>query len=235
MRKLIVLTLLAAGLAACGSSSSTPSTGLSTPSTTATTTATPTEPEPTGHLSPAEYKAVHAGVVEIQRLEKVKKGDIKRGIRITKRACARFSVQTPLVQRLKSACAQAARLFVAVGGLQTHKRECTQALTAGDVSCYSNLFRAIGRSARVAGIREQAVNQEARKRKLRAACAKEIGGDKQDLADARAVTHDALSAAHAAEARDQAAFVRATNRLDVDFKKDDETPQQTLRRIATCR
>jgi hypothetical protein len=224
-------------LAACGSSGSdaTTTTGHVTQSATSSAPAPAKEPEPTGHLSPGEYKSVHAATMHLQGLEKTK--NLQQAVRITRESCALLTTQTALVEHMKSICAQSVRLLAAVRGIKLHKGECNRALKAGDVSCWSNVFRLIGRAARVGGVRESALRAVVGKRKLAPVCAKEIAGGEKDLANTRAITHDALSAAHAAEARDQLAFIRATHRLDADFKRDGshETARQTLRRVATCR
>ena len=235
MRRLLLLAVTTLVIAGCGSKdSATMTTGASTPTTTTTTAPPKKAEEPKGKLSAAEYKAARAA---IKRTAKFKKGEsVKRALRIIDAACGELTVQTELVQRLKSACVQQRRAVVAIGRLKTQKRECTVALNAGDVSCWSYVFRSIGRAARVSIVRERAINAEIRRRGLRGKCAEELRSSEKDLGNADAVVHDAISAANAAERRDGDAFLRATQRLQQDFDSgnDDTTPNEELRKLKTC-
>lgn len=228
--------LLAVGvlvLSACGTKDS-PTSSTTAATTTATTATPPKITEPQGKLSPDEYKAIHAAYVRLAKLKGV--DSMKQAVRITDSGCRPLTVPTGLVSRLRGACVQARRTFSAIHGLEVHKRECTQALNAGDVSCYSNLFRTIGRAARVATVREHAVNTEIRRRGLKGACADTLSTSRKELAADAAITHDAISAANAAERRDGAAFLRATSRLEADFKSDtgNETVRESMRKLKTC-
>lgn len=238
MRNLLVVAALAAGLCACGSSNkqATTSNGLS--STTASTTATTSQPAPPkGKLTSAEYKAMVAATKRLDPLHNPK--NLRRAIHKARPACAELTVPTELIRAEHAACGQVFRVLTALEALESRNAECTQAARAGDISCFSDLFRTIGRSSRVANLRDAAVSAATRRRGLKGACAKELATSSSDRRQTAAITHDALSAAHALEARDQAAFQRASARLKTDLQTigsggGSESPKQSLRRLATC-
>jgi hypothetical protein len=234
VRRVSILVLAALTLGACGSSDSRTSTTAATGSTSSTSTKAPKVAEPSGKLSPSEYRAVRAVVMRTAKLEHVK--SLAHAVRVTKAACRVLSVQTELVIRMKSACVQSGRTLAAIHGLELHKGECTRALNAGDVSCYSNLFRTIGRAARVSVVRERAMNSEIRHRRLHGRCAKPLVSTDADLKNAGAIAHDAISAANAAERRDGEGFTRATNRLQQDIEADTGggSAKQALRKLKAC-
>jgi hypothetical protein len=232
MQRISLVALSALALASCGSSDSSSTTPAVT--TTSTTTQAPKLTAPAAKLSRAEYKSVRTALNRLARLEHVK--SLGQAVRLTKAGCRRLSVQTTLVVRIRSACVQAARTFGAIHALDVHKRECTQALNAGDVSCYSNLFRSIGRAARVSGVRERAMNSEIRRRKLHGNCAKALVSDARGLKITDAMTHDAISAANAAERRDGEAFTRAGRRLQQDLEADTggAGAKESMRKLRAC-
>lgn len=219
-------------IAGCGDSDPPATTAVQT-TTRTTPTTTQKADAPIGKLSADEYRDIHGATARFAKAEGAGPAKALRGLRS---GCARFRTQTVLVQRMDDVCDQLVRTARAIRGLETHKRECTIALNAGDVSCFSNVFRSIGRAARVAAVRQSAMNREVRRRKLPRACAKAIGASEKDVIDANAIAHDAISAANAAERRDGDAFTRATARLDQDFNSDDgSSSREDLKHLKTCR
>src|SRR5262249_7083249 len=151
----------AVALVGCGSSASPDQ-----PTNTTTPTATaPHEiiPEPTGKLSPAEYANALAAYKQISKIRGVK--NLSRAIKLGAPACDKFATQTALIVTIRSSCIQAFRVFRNIDQLKKQTPVCTRDARAGDISCFSTLFRSIGRSARVSGIRDRAVNVQLRKRK----------------------------------------------------------------------
>lgn len=232
VRRTVCVGLLVTA-AGCGSSDS-KSPSPQTTTQASTTTATQKAEAPLGKLSAAEYREIHDAVTELAKVERSKSP--ARAVREVNAACDHLATETVLVQRIDSVCEQTVRAVRALRALETHKHECSQALNAGDVSCYSNLFRTIGRAARVYGVRGLALNAEVRHRRFAGACAKALGISRKDLANADATTHHAISAANAAERRDGDAFTRATARLQEDLQADDGgSPREDLRHLKSCR
>ena len=240
MRNVIVLVAVTAGLTSCGSSSSkqaTTSNGPASTTASATTTA-PQAAQPVGKLSASEYGQIHGAMLELAKLDKLH-GDkaLRKTLKIGRPACSKTGTETDLLAQFHSTCVQSFRFVSAAQRLFTHKAECTQAAQAGDISCWSDLFRSLGRSARVTVIRQQGLNGALRKRGIKGRCANAIGSTNKDIRSGHAVVHDSLSAAHALEARDKAAFLRATHRLDHDLNSGDgnNSADKALRDVATCR
>jgi hypothetical protein len=220
-------------LAACGSSDSASTT--SAPATTTTAQAPrPANAEPKGKLSRPEYRSLRAAYDALERLEKTK--DLGKVVRVGSRACLKLTTQTELLAAVHADCVQAIRFLGKARQMVTRKAECTRAGQAGDISCFADLFRSLGRSARVEMVRAGAVNSVLHKRRIRGQCAAGIGTNKRELAAVRRVVHDALGAAHALEARNEGAFQRAASNLQVDLDAiDSGSAGNTPRQLKACR
>jgi len=226
--------LAAVAVAGCGSSGSKQSSSAATPTATTQTAATPKADGPRGKLSPAEYAQIHAAALQLTKLTKAP--DLARAIKAAAPACDKVTAQTALAQSFHVTCVQAFKVFTRLSEVKTRKAECDRAAQAGDVSCYSNIFRAIGRAANVSRARERALNAELARRGIKGRCRDELGSSRKDLAAESAIGRDAIAAAHAAEARNGGRFQAAVNRLDADFGGlEGESPQDSLRKLKSCR
>jgi hypothetical protein len=218
-------------LAGCGSSDKT----ATTTAATATATKTVAGPaEPSGKLSPQEYAQAKAALGQLAKIERTH--NLSRAVVMSLPACRRLRVKTALLTALRANCVQVFRAVHAVAELERQTPTCTRDARAGDISCFSNLFRSIGRSTRASVVRSAQMNRELRRRRIRGACARALGSTSAQQANTRAITHDALSAAHALEARDDAAFRRAATRLDSDFTSPGSTQTFAiaLRQLRAC-
>lgn len=233
MHRISLAVAAALVLGACGSSDE-PAMISTAPTTTAAAAPKPANAEPKGKLSRPEYRSIHAAYKLLAPVENAK--DLGKILRVGKRACVRLTTQTELLAAVHADCVQTMRFLGRAQLLVTRKAECMQAAQVGDQSCWADLFRGLGRSARVGTVRSAAVNGVLRKRGIRGQCADAIGTKKTELAAVRRVVHDALGAAHALEAKDQAAFLRATNQLQVDLNAADagSSAEKTLRQLTTC-
>lgn len=232
--RLVILAGAVLALASCGSSESAKT--ASGTQTSTTPTEAPKPAEPTRKLSPEEYDDVHASFEMLKPLTKAQ-DDPKRMIAIVRPACSRLRIGTGLVVAMRAQCVQAVRLLGAVRRLERETPLCTRHAQAGDVSCFANAFRLIGRSARVEMVREAAMDRELRRRHIRGACARSIGTSARDRETSASLTHDSLAAARALEARDEAGFQRAAARLTehLDTPVDADVVEKALRDLKACR
>jgi hypothetical protein len=229
---------LVCGLAACGGSDDpapTQTAQATTTATTSTSTSTSTNAEPKRKLSRPEYDSIRSAYRLLLPLEK--SNDIGKAIRAGRKACVRITTQTALLAAIHAECMQTLRFLGKGRQLVTRKAECTRAANAGDISCFAELFRGLGRSARVDTVRSAQLNAALRRRRIGGACARAIGSSKKELAAGRAVVHDALGAAHALEARRLEAFQRATARLQGELNQTNSAKSvaKGLRQLEACR
>jgi hypothetical protein len=230
-RCLLVVTVLA--FAGCGSKDSDTKTAASA-ATTSTTTSAKAADEPSGRLSRNEYASIRRAYRILEKLEG--QSELGSGVRVVGRACAEVSRATALMDALRSECVATRRFLERARELRARPPGCTRAGQAGDVSCFAELFRNIGRSARVESVHAKRINSELRKRKIRGACADAIGSETKDIANTRQIVHDALGAAHALEARNEDSFRRASARLQVDLGEVDDgsSNAQAFRQLRAC-
>lgn len=228
--------IVAAALASCGGSADKSSTTAAATSVSTTTKAPPPPAAPAGHLSPAEYDSMRRLVSDLGKLDKAK--GTAAGVRIARSACRKFAAapSTELMLANRSLCTQLVRLLVVVSRFSTQKKECQQAAQAGDVSCFSQLYRSLAGTARVIGVRAAAVNPLVRKRRLSATCARAVGTTKKDIDSYKSLTRHARGAALALEAKDQPRLQRALTALGHDFDSTgDQTTAKTLHQLRACR
>jgi hypothetical protein len=228
------MAVVVAGMAGCGSSDPQPAATVQTQATTTTTTAKPANAEPEGKLSAPEYRSTRGAYRILQRLED--SNDLNKLVRAGNRACTKITTQTELLAAVHADCVHSIRFLDRARQMVARKAECTRAAEAGDISCFAELFRSLGRSARVESVHAVRVNTVLRKRGIHGRCAAAIGTSNRQLRSARAVVHDALGAAHALEARNQATFMRATSRLkaDLDGTDDGASAAKTMRQLRSC-
>src|SRR4051812_28709335 len=206
------------GLAGCDGSDP-QATAPTRTSATRTTATEPTNAEPKGRLSPPEYRSIRAAYTRLASLENTH--DVGKTLRVRTRACAKVTTQTGVLAALHADCFQTMRFYGKAAQLTTRKAECTRAAQAGDISCFAELFRSLGRSARLAAVRGAQTNAALRERRIRGQCARAIGTKKTSLAATRAVVRDGIGAAHALEARNEDSFRRAFSSLQVHLERTD--------------
>jgi hypothetical protein len=221
-----------AAMAGCGSGDSKVA---STGATSSTTTAQAKADGPQGKLSRDEYRSVAAAYKLLAPLNGSKNPG--RTLRVAKRACSKVTTQTELLAAVHAECVQTGRFLEKAVALVRRQAECTRAAQAGDTSCFADLYRSLGRSARVAAVRGAGTNAALRKRGIDGACAKAIGTDPKVLAAARDVHRAGLGAAHALEAKNQGALQRASSRFTAALDRMDraESPARVdLRLLKSC-
>jgi hypothetical protein len=221
-------------VAGCGGSDD-PKPATTTAATTPRSTAKPANAEPNGKLSRPEYRSLRAAYGLLAPLDDSK--DYGKVLRAGRRACVRVTTQTELLATVHADCVQTMRFYSKAVAMVRRQAECTRAAQAGDTSCFADVFRSLGRSARVAGVRSAATNAALRKRAIRGDCAKAIGTDERELAAARDVHRAGIRAAHALEAKNKSSFENAVSRLTAALDRmdaADTSARDAHRRLKAC-
>jgi hypothetical protein len=236
VRQLCLLAVVAVAVAGCGSKDTPkPAATTSAQTSTSATAPKPSNAEPKGKLSAAEYRSVRAAYKMLVPLDNSK--NLRKVVRTGTRACTKVTTQTELLATVHTDCVRIMRFYGKAAALVTRRAECIRAAQAGDTSCWADVFRSVGRSARLAGEQRAMVNKVLRKRAIRGDCAAALGYDRQELAVPRDVLRAGLGAAHALEAKNQGAFERAarnlTDALD-RFDSGNSSMRDSFRRLKAC-
>jgi hypothetical protein len=186
-RRLGLLTaalLTAPLLAACGSDDSTktsPAAKASSSDASGETGATTSRPEPSGSLTPEEYRLLHSVFSKVERADKSSKPT--KTIRVFEAACGEFADgPTPLIRTIATDCLASARFLQELLELPKKVRPCnapTQPVSTA--SCMSGPLQGIVAKTRAAIESSKATNRALDERKIRGRCRKAIGTSKRDL------------------------------------------------------
>lgn len=176
----VVAAALVIGAAGCAGSSDPQAPLTQTQPSTDTTAAKPANAEPKGKLSRSEYRSIRAAFRLLAPLDK--SDEVPKTLRVGNRACTKVTTQTDLLAAIHADCVQTMRFVRKAADVLTFKRECDEAAQAGDVSCWANLFRSIGRRARVAAVRSARTNAVLRKRSIRGRCAQALRTEEKQIA-----------------------------------------------------
>jgi hypothetical protein len=193
LRRSVVLLLLV--LAGCGGGSEKQ-----------TPRPTPPPSDPTGQLTPGEYRAI---VHEYRELQPLSDGNDDPGeLAHGRRACEALTrPDTHLIALVQKDCLNAMDFFVSLRRVEHAGGECT------DVACARDRYLAFADAIKQTGDGAQALNDELARRDITGLCANSIGITGAQLREYRAAEQFARRAADALTQGDSQAFDRATDAL----------------------
>jgi hypothetical protein len=172
----------------------------------------PHDAEPSGQLSPAEYRAIKREYTLMKPLETAH--DLAPAIRRVGPACDTLaSPDTALVRLVRDDCREALAFFGALGDLQTAGSDCAGASQAAAAACVALRYRRLGFTIRLSTASGLLLNRELHKRGIRGLCALSIGIRPEQVNAFHKAATAATDAVTAIEAGDAAGFARAQQRV----------------------
>jgi hypothetical protein len=180
----------------------------------------PAAPEPTGHLSAAEYASIEHEYTLLHPLTKAQ--DLSHAAAHARTACAVLNYpNTRLVRLVRTDCHDAVAFFAALGAIQTAAGDCQRSDPSATTHCLSQRYHTLGIALQRITASGLDLNSELARRRIIGLCALSIGIRRQDVQALQQASAAALSAAGALASGNSAGFLHWSKQIDKAFGQQD--------------